>query len=77
MFREGKGEQYHRWADTYGDGSMAAIEVHNLDFIVVVILSQIQTEARFRYLGVPEFWFNLAFFLTLIIPKNRTKIKLK
>ena len=57
---------------------MVAIEVDELAFVVVAILSETQIEARFRYLGVPEFWFNLAsFFMYTEIPKNRTKTKLK
>ena len=48
-----------------------------LAFVVVAILSETQIEVRFRYLGVPEFWFNLASFLTVKFPTNRTKTKLK
>ena len=49
---------------------MVAIEVGKLAFFAVAILSETQIEARFRYLGVPEFWFNLASFLTLKLPKT-------
>ena len=56
---------------------MVAIEVGKLAFFAVAILSETQIEARFRYLGVPEFWFNLASFLTVKFPTNRTKTKLK
>ena len=53
---------------------MVAIEVDELAFVVVAILSETQIEVRFRYLGVPEFWFNLASFLTLKFPKTEPKL---
>ena len=72
--REKEIEQYHEWADTDKDSSMVAIEVDELAFVVVAILSETQIEVRFRYLGVPEFWFNLASFLTLKFPKTEPKL---
>ena len=53
---------------------MVAIEGDELAFGAVVILTETQIEARFRYLGVPEFWFNLISFLTIKFPKTESKL---